>query len=74
MHIRLRNGFPIVLIFGLWQGPTCRLSIAVLNELAVAAAYISVSITLLKASDYVHRRNASQVRARASLESSVSAT
>jgi hypothetical protein len=56
MHIWLRNGFPVFLIFGLWIKPPCRLSIAVLNELSFAAAYMAVGIALLKVCAHVRRR------------------
>jgi hypothetical protein len=56
MHIWLRNGFPLALLLGPWLGPTCRLSAAVATELSVAAAYLALSITLLKAAAYLRGR------------------
>jgi hypothetical protein len=55
MHIWLRNGFPFFLALGLWLRPGCRPSIAVLNELALAAAYLAVSIVLMRACAIVRR-------------------
>ena len=62
MHIWLRNGFTVFLLLGFWLKPPCRLSIAVLNELAFAAAYIAVSIVLVKAYDNVCRRYGDRAR------------
>jgi hypothetical protein len=61
MHIWLRNGFPVFLILGLWLKPPCRLSIAVLNELAFAAAYLAVSIALVGLYTNVRRRYGDQL-------------
>jgi hypothetical protein len=63
MHIWLRNGFPAFLIFGLWIKPPCRLSIAVLNELSFAAAYMAVGIALLGACAHMRRRHDHRTRA-----------
>lgn len=54
-HILLRNGFPVVLVFGLWL-PACKLSMVVSNELTLAAAYIAVSTLLLRACMSMRRR------------------
>jgi hypothetical protein len=56
MHIWLRNGFPVFLMLGLWLKPPCRLSIAVLNELSFAAAYMAVGIALLGVCAHMRRR------------------
>jgi hypothetical protein len=69
VHIWLRNGFPVALLFGPWLGPTCRLSAAVATELSVAAAYLAVSITLLKAAVYLRGRWARQVWTAVNLKS-----
>ncbi len=61
MHIWLRNGFTVALLLGPWLGPTCRLSAAIATELSVAAAYLAVSITLLKAAVHLRGRWARQV-------------
>jgi hypothetical protein len=58
MHIWLRNGFVPFLILGLWLKPPCRSSIAVLNELAFAAAYMAVGIALLRLWTHVRNRHA----------------
>jgi hypothetical protein len=74
MHIWLRNGFVPFLILGLWLKPPCRLSVAVLNELAFAAAYMAVGIALLGVCAHVRRRYGHQSHVfRASLESQESA-
>jgi len=61
-HIWLRNGFPVFL------KPSCRLSIVVLNELAFAAAYLAVSIALVRVCANVCRRCGDQARVQASRE------
>ncbi len=63
MHIWLRNGLPAFLIFGLWIKPPCRLSIAVLNELSFAAAYMAVGIALLGVCAHMRRRCDHRTRA-----------
>ncbi len=69
MHIWLRNGFPLFLILGFWLKPPCRLSVAVLNELAFAAAYLAVSIVLVGVCTNLRRRYSDRVRVQAGLES-----